>query len=840
MALVCGMTLAPLISQTAVSADSVGSNASSQVSNNAQCFSGTGRAMQTAQWIKDNPHMSASEKKDAQAKLDDLTEADKKAPVDVATVNKLRSSIQTIYTGEKGLPRMDVWDMYSGTNGGKTITEQQFKDVKADGFKGVVVKATEGTGYVSPTAQSQIDNATKAGLTVSTYHYAWFSSPSEAKSEADYYADRLDKLGVNKKARVILDLEESNTANSKTGDSVRAFFNEMSTRGYVNHGLYTFSGYAQKDAAINAVGGKGKTWMAQYPYTPSANNLLNTDCGAWQYSPMAQIVDTSKNLKISGNNDVSIDYNGLLTRNLTTESSTPVTPTYSASFDFVDKDGKTIGTGKVSGSEGYVADISKYVPSGYQLTSGQTTKYTLGKDTVPKKFKVEKTDNTVNSQITGSISFVDSTTGKEVGTASFGGDEGTTVDVSKMVPQGYDLVNDSDKVLTLKSGMNTKLMIKVKSNGTMNGTETINREEIDFVDANGTVVGKAYATGDRDTSVNVTKDLPADYTFVNDSDKMVLLDGKVHTIKVQKSGSTSSSINNNINSSLVNDHHDSSSNNSSNNNTLNSSSISNDSSESIEGANIAHNDSTTTVDSSSADSNSNPIGGIVGTTTTTNGASAVENNSSESDDHVSVGTTTGDNSRNENASESSSDKNTTNDRDKSSAYTESDADANYKGATTTTNSAKGSSESGVRNRSNSDENGDNSDKSGEANHKMGEGAEDVVKSSSVKDDGNRNDANLEGGTTTTTNGDKGSSIKTQKQASSSESSSAKNVESAALNEGEPDGKAGTANAGKAIGATGFAQTGGTSKFSNNWFYNFIYGSIPNFAHKVVHFFENLF
>lgn len=269
--------------------------------------------MATAQWVKGNPKISKEDQQTYQQNLDDLNNHNQ---VDLNNpIAKARSAVATIYLGQKGLPNFDAWDVYSGTNGGNTISANDFRNLYQDGVHGLIIKADEGTSYVSPTLSSQYNNAKNSGMTISTYHYAWFSNPTEAVNEANHYADQLDRIGIDKRCRVFLDLEERATANSQTGASVRAFFDQMSRRGYNNHGLYTFTSYSQKQAAINVVG-NDQTWMAAYPYNPSGSNLWNTQYGAWQFSSTAEFIDTSKGLNIHGYNDISVDYKGLLTRNL--------------------------------------------------------------------------------------------------------------------------------------------------------------------------------------------------------------------------------------------------------------------------------------------------------------------------------------------------------------------------------------------------------------------------------------------------------------------------------------------------------------------------------------------
>ncbi|KGL67454.1 hypothetical protein LX03_01105 [Limosilactobacillus mucosae] len=52
--------------------------------------------------------------------------------------------------------------------------------LKSLGVKYVIVKLTQGTTYTNPYAQTQINNAKEAGLTVATYDYAVFTDSASA------------------------------------------------------------------------------------------------------------------------------------------------------------------------------------------------------------------------------------------------------------------------------------------------------------------------------------------------------------------------------------------------------------------------------------------------------------------------------------------------------------------------------------------------------------------------------------------------------------------------------------------------------------------------------------
>lgn len=69
------------------------------------------------------------------------------------------------------------------------MTQNDFNHLKQLGVKSVVIKLSDGDGYVNPYAQQQIQFARNAGLVVAAYHYAEFKNQNDARREANHFAD---------------------------------------------------------------------------------------------------------------------------------------------------------------------------------------------------------------------------------------------------------------------------------------------------------------------------------------------------------------------------------------------------------------------------------------------------------------------------------------------------------------------------------------------------------------------------------------------------------------------------------------------------------------------------
>lgn len=211
-------------------------------------------------------------------------------------------SLPTVSAADANLPSKSFVDVAS-YNGNVSVAD--FQKMKAYGVRGVVVKLTEGTSYQNPNAGTQIANAKAAGLKVSAYHYAWFTSDASARAEANYFATYASRLGLPKSTVMVNDIEAPGIRNqgNHTNDSA-SFADQLNRLGYDNVRHYASYGWLS-DGLLNsnALGNKN-IWVAAYPYNLSANNFY-TAYGAWQWSSLVTFPN------VSGTFDVSADYTGI-------------------------------------------------------------------------------------------------------------------------------------------------------------------------------------------------------------------------------------------------------------------------------------------------------------------------------------------------------------------------------------------------------------------------------------------------------------------------------------------------------------------------------------------------
>ena len=166
----------------------------------------------------------------------------------------------------------------------------------------VIIKATQGTGYVSPTYKSQIAQADSLGKLLGVYHYA---SSGGAIDEADHFLNTIkDYIG---KAILVLDWEWEQNANIDNPSYAKQWLNHVKSRTGITPFIYMSKSLCRQysrqwDASY-------PLWCAQYANDKETGYQDNpwTDTkgfGAWdspliyQYSSKGQLDGYSGNLDL--------------------------------------------------------------------------------------------------------------------------------------------------------------------------------------------------------------------------------------------------------------------------------------------------------------------------------------------------------------------------------------------------------------------------------------------------------------------------------------------------------------------------------------------------------------
>lgn len=131
-------------------------------------------------------------------------------------------------------------------------------DLKKIGGEFVIIKATEGTGYVDPSCDSHYQQAKQLGLKRGVYHFA---SGFDAIAEANFFVDNC--LGYIRDAILVLDFE-ADAVNRGVGWA-KAWLDHVYARTGVKPLIYMSASVCTRFDWSSVVAGDYGLWVAGYP-----------------------------------------------------------------------------------------------------------------------------------------------------------------------------------------------------------------------------------------------------------------------------------------------------------------------------------------------------------------------------------------------------------------------------------------------------------------------------------------------------------------------------------------------------------------------------------------------
>lgn len=162
----------------------------------------------------------------------------------------------------------------------------------------VIVKATQGTWYTSPSFVKQYSDAKAAGKLLGIYHYA---EGKDYKAEADYFLKTIgNRVG---EAILCLDWEDTDNPTFNSGKDktwVKNWCDYVASKTNVKPLVYTSQSFMKK---ISGIGDYG-LWIAQYAnynatdYQSTPWNEGAYSCAIRQYSSTGRIKGYSKNIDL--------------------------------------------------------------------------------------------------------------------------------------------------------------------------------------------------------------------------------------------------------------------------------------------------------------------------------------------------------------------------------------------------------------------------------------------------------------------------------------------------------------------------------------------------------------
>lgn len=187
-----------------------------------------------------------------------------------------------------------------------------FQKLKEQGVKAVIIKLTEGTGYVNAKAANQIRNAAAVGLVIHCYHYYKGTGYNIAIAQADYFCRIAKSYGIDATSFMCIDIEDSTNASVVNSD-ITWFLQRCQANGYPLVSWYSMASWwwaGRINPSLIPV--QGAQWVAKYSGTnPGVDNT-----SLWQFSSTWPILGAGI--------DMSYDFYGDFVEN--TEPEKPKAP----------------------------------------------------------------------------------------------------------------------------------------------------------------------------------------------------------------------------------------------------------------------------------------------------------------------------------------------------------------------------------------------------------------------------------------------------------------------------------------------------------------------------------
>lgn len=148
----------------------------------------------------------------------------------------------------------------------------------ADGYDFVIIKATEGYGYVDPSCDSHYQRAKSNGQLRGVYHFARPDLGNAAKTEADWFVDNIQ--GYIKDAILVLDWEMSTWNVGWAKEWLDRVYERTGVRPMIYMSASVISQYNWNDV----VNGNYGLWIAGYPAQYDVPNPPTPDTYDMPYS----------------------------------------------------------------------------------------------------------------------------------------------------------------------------------------------------------------------------------------------------------------------------------------------------------------------------------------------------------------------------------------------------------------------------------------------------------------------------------------------------------------------------------------------------------------------------
>ncbi|PEI32110.1 GH25 family lysozyme [Bacillus pseudomycoides] len=164
----------------------------------------------------------------------------------------------------------------------------------------MIAKVTEGseqgTNFVDPTFQYNINGANSVGILTGAYHFFRAISVNDARQEAAFFIKNLQSVTLTAPVFVDVEVNDANLDPDTLTDAVNAFLTELKNAGYTNTGVYSNLYFFRNSLNVSRLQDT-LLWVARY--NPRGAGM---ECDIWQYT------DTGSVQGINSNVDCNISY----------------------------------------------------------------------------------------------------------------------------------------------------------------------------------------------------------------------------------------------------------------------------------------------------------------------------------------------------------------------------------------------------------------------------------------------------------------------------------------------------------------------------------------------------
>lgn len=151
---------------------------------------------------------------------------------------------------------------------------------KAAGIDFAIIRVGYGKGNIDSTAEGNAKRAAAAGVAIGYYWFSYAATAVEARAEADYCCDEIERIGVKPTYPVCFDYEYDSEQKAPPKESIvnlaRAFLDRVRERGYIPA---NYTNYDYLSRGFNQLVGEYDLWLAQWGVSKPG-----MDCDIWQYT----------------------------------------------------------------------------------------------------------------------------------------------------------------------------------------------------------------------------------------------------------------------------------------------------------------------------------------------------------------------------------------------------------------------------------------------------------------------------------------------------------------------------------------------------------------------------